>query len=480
MSDKETFEELLKSKLSERAFAFDEENWEEAEEMITSFRKKEKIKKGAFVFLAGLFLGIIIMLPFVPIIKPNHLLSVKSDNLHSKEVVAEEQIMQPIDEPSSVSTKVKKSETEKQKDETSVLVEKSGLADKQEKVIVEVDTKKTSLNENNTSIVKVNKKGEVRRKEMNPLSNGVLKQSNNLAKAKYSSSLIAKSTIKSTTPLASETIIEKMLEPLNADEEEVATDALLNADLKNNKDSTMQLDSSKTKVISLKDSVLKDSVAIVKKDSAAQSFAEKPKDNLPFDKTCKIAVSVGANYLIAGSLNPIQGIELMKPITLNWSVGTGLYYTYINIKHNNAVKTIVTNTTYDFGYASDVVQIKTNDLHYIVVPVFVQRSINEKNSVVMGVNNYMLFTVSNNYSTYKESYGSKLNVHSNNTFGYSNGFNPYDIGLLLGYRRLLFNNISIGVYMNYGLMNINKKNYYNENIVDKNVSGQMLLTYRLH
>jgi hypothetical protein len=437
MSDQETFEDLLKSKLSEGEFSFDEENWEKAEDMIVSFRKKEKIKRGALLFFSGLLLGIIIMFPFLN----------KTENAGSK-LISENN--EPVVQSTTVSEKQNSSSSQ-----GSFNSEKTHKEHK-EKVKDQLGKPSISTNETSTPITVHNKK-----QHSGLTTEPVIKDIENKI-----------------------TAVNKDTESLTTVKEKINTEINRETEVVIAKDSaTTTVASAKTDTIAIvaaTDSILKDTVALVKKDSSFKSVSDKEKAATAFANPWQISVLAGGNYLMGRTLNPIQGFEFIKPIDSTWSVGTGLYYTYLNIKASNAVKTIVTSTTYDFGYTADVVQIKTNDLHYMIIPVFAHYHINEKNSVILGVNNYILLTVSNNYSTYKESYGNKQDVNSSKTFGYSSGFNRYDAGILLGYKRRLFNNVGLALYMNYGLMKLNKKDYYTDNTFEKNISGQLMITYRLH
>lgn len=57
MSEEEKFDELLRSKLSEREFFFDEMNWQKAETMLKRRLQTRTIMRYAAVFLGGLMLG---------------------------------------------------------------------------------------------------------------------------------------------------------------------------------------------------------------------------------------------------------------------------------------------------------------------------------------------------------------------------------------------------------------------------------------
>jgi hypothetical protein len=65
MNEEKEFDELLRSKLSEREFPFDELNWDEAERLIVKQERWRKIRRISLVFSAGLAAGVCIMMPFI-------------------------------------------------------------------------------------------------------------------------------------------------------------------------------------------------------------------------------------------------------------------------------------------------------------------------------------------------------------------------------------------------------------------------------
>ncbi|MEK6616132.1 MAG: hypothetical protein AABZ32_08495, partial [Bacteroidota bacterium] len=65
MTDKEKFDEIIRSKFSEKEFLFDEGNWEKAEVMLDSTARRKSVIKWSAVFLMGIFAGVVGMLPFV-------------------------------------------------------------------------------------------------------------------------------------------------------------------------------------------------------------------------------------------------------------------------------------------------------------------------------------------------------------------------------------------------------------------------------
>ncbi len=63
INEEEKFNDLLKSKLNEREFFFDELNWEKAEQAIVRVERNKKMRRVALIFLCGFILGAAIMFP---------------------------------------------------------------------------------------------------------------------------------------------------------------------------------------------------------------------------------------------------------------------------------------------------------------------------------------------------------------------------------------------------------------------------------
>ena len=65
MSEEDKFDEIIRSRFSEKEFLFDEENWEKAEAMLDSGKRRKSAVKWSAIFLLGLFAGVALMFPFV-------------------------------------------------------------------------------------------------------------------------------------------------------------------------------------------------------------------------------------------------------------------------------------------------------------------------------------------------------------------------------------------------------------------------------
>src|ERR1700761_2029095 len=62
--EQENFDDLLRSKLEEIRFDFNEANWDKAESLIIAADKKRKKRRIAIIFFIGMLAGIGAMIPF--------------------------------------------------------------------------------------------------------------------------------------------------------------------------------------------------------------------------------------------------------------------------------------------------------------------------------------------------------------------------------------------------------------------------------
>ncbi len=456
MNEKEEFEDIIASKFSDAEFPFDEANWDAAEEMISLHRTKEKRKRIGFIFLSGIALGIIIMLPFViklnddsktPIVEVTTTLIQKENWVDTS--TTETHLKKTI-EHEVIKKNTVQSETNSKSHLAKTPVEKTISKDELKKEIAAKLDKVKDAHSNLITVASVEK--------LNNAHKTIKHKRTNKKHIAEPSHINFSAGLKHNNNVNAKPIEPNIAETKGLQFPKESKCVVLNKI----EQSTIPAIDSVPNVVSLSSTEKLD--AILNKKGLPQAWS--------------ISAALGGNFVNGFSFSPIQGLEVSKGITSRLEIGTGAYYTYLSLKLDN-IKTIVTHINYDFGYQSDVTEIKTNQLHYVVIPVYAKYNVNDKNTFIAGANLFALFTASNSYNTYSESYGQKTNLTSKKASGYANGINNYDIGILLGYKRKLFGNLGAALYFNYGLMDIKKNAYYNQNKFDRNVSTQFMLTYKL-
>src|ERR1700677_3891898 len=117
MSEQEKFDDLLRSKLEERDFPFDETNWDKAEAVIERSEKRRRFGSIAFVFSAGIMIGAGLMYFFNPNSSSPAPLAIQQTTQNNSAIAqtntvsATQQSNQPIDgTDTSVSTSISNSQ----------------------------------------------------------------------------------------------------------------------------------------------------------------------------------------------------------------------------------------------------------------------------------------------------------------------------------------------------------------------------------
>jgi hypothetical protein len=531
MSEQEQMDDLIRSKFSEeRDFPFDEENWAKAEEMIIDQRNKEKRKRWGIIFFSGIIIGALVMIPFViqkdgntkfvakgekkQIAGNKNTVSITSgpNEKNSNKQTATENESQDTSTVTSEEKSNSLNVTEEKREEkrativaeTKVVEQKvirkpvfSSISDNREK------TKKAAVENKKSKTIKepvtINKEKKTETSKVTAKSNwyfynktvkeqGAIdfnkregrnrKNEDNWrrsSKAQTNSMAIvptAKENQKNTG--TTQTVSDKANE---VKENSTAVASMTTTSVNSNENNVVQQnttepvskDSSKTEPVIVK----KDTTPVVVTPPVQKDSISKPKS------TWTVSLDLGVNTFLSGGsgVSPFGGINITKSFTPKWEIGTGIYYTYLPTYSSSS--TFTTSTVYDFGYNFKLTEIVTDKLHYMTAPLFLKYNLNEKNSIVLGANFYYLFNSSNIITTYDLSYSGIQNKVSKKTSGYYNGFSDYDVGIMAGYRKNLFEKFGLAIYINYGLINIQKAGTVNSINMHNNISGQIMLTYKL-
>ncbi|HXB39429.1 MAG TPA: outer membrane beta-barrel protein [Bacteroidia bacterium] len=530
MSEQEQMDDLIRSKFSEeRDFTFDEENWAKAEEMIIAQRKKEKRKRWGIIFFSGISIGVLVMIPFIIQKDGNTILIVKEEKKqiventntvstisNSNEKNSSKQTTTENESQNTTTTGEEKSNSsnvaeEKREEKRAAVVAETKVAE--QKVIRKPVFSSTSNNKEKiqVKVADENEKSgtvkepvitkEKKKKAESPIASGAswyfynktakeqgMKDFNKREginrknEDNWRRSSKAQSNSTAIAPNAKENqknsdTTKNTSAKTNEIKENSSVTATTTANVNTNENNVVQQnttepvskDSSKTEPVIMK----KDTTPIVVTPPVQKDSISKPKS------TWTVSLDLGVNTFLSGGsgVSPFGGINITKSFTPKWEIGTGIYYTYLPTYSSSS--TFTTSTVYDFGYNFKLTEIVTDKLHYMTAPLFLKYNLNEKNSIVLGANFYYLFNSSNIITTYDLSYSGIQNKVSKKTSGYYNGFSDYDVGIMAGYRKNLFEKFGLAIYINYGLINIQKAGTVNSINMHNNISGQLMLTYKL-
>ena len=499
MSEDKNLEDILKSKFSESDFLFDEENWAKAEVMIDAMRKKEKRRRFGIIFFFATIIGLLVWMPFVWMDFKSEKANVQK-NQNSTNSLAE------VNNSNGKNVIVLQPLSTKQSNE----------------IIDSASDQKSKLQEENSSNRNEIKKGFNAKSNLNsaetiPNSKSILvtdktnsEKNTNKSKNKTDLNSIV-SPSKSNPKIKKEN--KKVDEPQDIDVSEIETPSSEQMNKENKSlefvkqmDANQELPPTLTNsseatsgiAVSIASNITPDTslqqVPMSNKDSAnlVKTVPEKDtaksllnsqmevKDTIPKSiNSWILSLDAGINAFLSGGngISPIGGINILKPINEKWEIGSGLNYTYIPTY--TGVSTFTTDTKYDFGSSFTLTEIVTTKLHYVTIPLFIKHNFNQKNSILFGADFYYLFNSTNMVTTYESTYAGIQNKTTKKSSGYFNGFTPYDVGVIAGYRRRLFENFGVTIKVNYGILNLQKQGSISGSNLHNNISGQLMVTYSL-
>jgi hypothetical protein len=465
MNQEEEFSNEIKDKLDSRTFECSEASWEKANALIQDAQKKKKRRFFFYLFSAGaVFIGSIVCLQY-PLGKTKNVISQKDTH-----------------------EAISKQNLNSSEEETQIL--NSGNRIKNENLET-VSTTENPVTET-TSVNLKNKK------ENSTLNNGnstfSIKNVNNSKMAAAKNNLTPKTAkqekTKDTVALKTTVKPEKKQENF---ESEPTQDVVSNTNINDHENGTVAVDTkNNNKDSAVKELLIEDvNISTSAKDSSVlnepintliadgkKDTTKKEIDRLQVFGFAGAAFTPGyvKNIQIKESFNPSAGIFIRKTLKPNFGIGIGLFYTiYGNITESSKV---FNNTTQDFGYKNETTEIRQSHLHYLKLPIVLDYN-KGKNIFSIGAQFMYLVTGSSTVTTYKESYGLQADYSSKKGYGYTNGFLPYDVSVVAGYRRQINRKISVQLLVDFGFMDIKNNTYFNSKAFDRNKSIQLNLGYKL-
>jgi hypothetical protein len=485
--EQDKFDDIFRSKFSEQEFPFSEENWDKAEAMLDSKRKKRNFWRIAAIFLIGLSAGIALMLPFVNTDKKKGNDKIVVQVVPKQKQKEEVQVVtkKVLEEKNIPEEKLLSAETEK----VSVPKEEQTLSLKEEeKNTVPMIVREMPVKENiegTKEPVKVEKEPIAVLSNDNIQEKVIVKKNDQEVKQEVVKQEVAeqKKTVKTqidTTPAvqSQETQDPVVLVGMNV-KSDSSSDKKINA-LQNKIDSLSQviaLAFAKDNLSPKKDSSVVIPPAVPESTSTPAPAQSEVKANI-FSIDAGTTYTFGWHYsdtTEARGFNPVVGFGFTHLFDTHWSVQTGIQYG--SVAHLAASTKTYTTATLDFGMNGSDSTIETRWIHYAVVPLFLNYHFNNKNSIGIGGSvSYLVNTtsdlVTSTYSDFKDP-----EQTTKRSYGYTQGFKPWNASLALAYRRKITDKFSVSAEVHYGLMDIKDNAFFSKQKTERNSGVKLIVRY---
>ena len=506
-TEQENFDDLLKSKLDENEFAFNEANWDKAEMLIIQAEKKRKRRIIGFIFFIGLILGICVMIPFIGAENDTN---IKKTDLNDKKSTQIENKTESEIRPKNISEKdnkvTKTGENEKAisvneqiaSSENKVLNENTSeeVNQKKDKAVItgSYPNEKQRNNSLGTVFTKTKNNKVTKDKEQKGRSEDYKKNHSQLSVKENQKTEIAivnnsKKEVETNKEMGNQIAEITSVKNNKKETETIKTKEVKNAASVQNENSNaalLVLDSTKEVVLTntnlKKDTIItKDSIVKAKVDSEKPITKEATEI---FKKITIFSIDAGATYAFgwtnnttkeADGFNAVFGISVSHQFKKKWSILVGAQYN--SLAHLNYSNYTSSNLQYDLGYNQTKTVITPTILYYLAVPIKLQYHLNKKNNISIGVNALYLLNTSSKVETYTESTFGTPVYNSSTKKGYMDGFSTWDLQPSFAYRRRIVKCLSVNAEVYYGLMDLKKNGVLGPIKSEHNSGLKLTLSY---
>lgn len=200
----------------------------------------------------------------------------------------------------------------------------------------------------------------------------------------------------------------------------------------------------------------------------------KPKQNeLGFIGGANLNPAVGANASAGWKVSEFAGITYTRHLSGGLGVKANLLYSRRNNMQTSKVQSV---KRYGFGSNIETTTLHTNSLFYLDLPVMVNYGFGNGN-IMLGAQPSILLNGYHTLKTTNMDLTGEFSSTETKEFGYTDGYNPFDVSLVVGYEHSITPQISVGGRFNYGLFDMTNNAYFNDSAFDRNTQFRVYLTY---
>jgi hypothetical protein len=511
INEEEKFNDLLRSKLSEREFFFDELNWEKAEKALIKEENARKRKRVAIIFAGGFLLGAMVMFPLANLLsnKQSVTASIETKGSNNNSAVAAND-RQPGTQANSASANnsvPNASANAEVQHNPSVQENSASTNNESVKNKQSVAQQTTSANQDNSK--PVSEKKHKKHSVALAVANNQQTASNNYdyvrptserKHKKHATTLVTTngqqttssnntyantqpSNVNSTAPDNKQESGGNANNSQTGSQNTTPTQTTATTPTQGNTGTALTGNSGNQ----VPDSSHKSTPPVTANPSNTPSLfpEQKPaKSNKPSSSSTVISVEAGGGYSFGWKIeesnkagngfSPLAGVSLLHNFSEKIGLYVGVRYqmlTNINSSYSSS------SGSYDFGVNSTVTSVNTQLLHYIAAPLGLQYNFDDKNALRFGGTILYLLNTSSQVTTATQDGVKPVTSQKKSSLGYTDGFNTLDAQLIIAYRRRLFKAFDVSAEAHYGLMDIENNSFFNSSTFQRNSGIRLVLSY---
>ncbi|MCB0854908.1 MAG: PorT family protein [Bacteroidetes bacterium] len=178
----------------------------------------------------------------------------------------------------------------------------------------------------------------------------------------------------------------------------------------------------------------------------------------------------------AFSQHSLFGVQYAYALRPGTRIKTGLYY---QGRGGLNADTTFKSINYSFGAETEATTISPQKLHYLEVPLLFDTHIKGRHNLELGANLAFLLNASSKVNRqYIRTFDTE-DLGTNRQWGYTQGFNKLDWGIIAGYSYYLNRGFRVGLRARYGLNDITNNQFFLNQSIDRNLQIRLLLEYDL-
>lgn len=514
MNEEEKFDKLLRFKLSEREFPFDELNWEEAEQLIIRNETRRKTVRFTMIFSAGIVAGALMMLPFMLNNRNN-----SSGTVATNSAVIQNSVKQHSSTTSNGSIPTKTGHiniTEKAPQPVQpAFVEKDirtgtgGNYSKSSSMIAKVSGQHSA-----PLVAYVNQNTRSRKNQINAtpgyLASVATLKGENASNNNHITDNAGSSSPNNNVPenpspphipdKAGGTVVQDKIATHNNSNKNIS----LNTTSESNKNTiTDNRNPGNNIAADTTPGTNKNISVIVSANSPASRKDTTHNDVLPpllpgttpryvhSNYSSNIfSVYAGGDYSFGwkneesaenGSAKQASGITPLAGIYYthyfgNISASLGIGYSELNGMNKTYTSNIL---QYDFGANEMVTTVTPETVYYLAFPFKLQYDASSKDIVGINCNYLLMLTTYSTLTTYQQTYFSQTTISAEKQNGYTQGFSNAEWQLGLSYTRMITGRLGITAEIYHDLGYVENNSFSNLTQNTKNNGLRLILSYQL-
>lgn len=173
------------------------------------------------------------------------------------------------------------------------------------------------------------------------------------------------------------------------------------------------------------------------------------------------------------STAPVAGLTVRFVLAPRWNLlAAALYQQRGSLGRARSFRSI----DYGFGSEEEMIQLNTQTLHFLSLPLSVEFQLAQRHGVAIGLEPAWLAGIRTEVSRTTLTNGENPEATTDGTtWRYPQGYERWDLALQIGYRYSLSQQLRLGTVASYGLRDLTQNDYFQTSFTDRQIAWRLWL-----